>query len=127
MKTPLIALIPLLLLCSCATTIPDPSPQELASADYGELPQEGTLDYLKGYLGANLKDPYSAVFKFSYEKGRKVINGRNVWGYVVYPTLNAKNSFGGYTGEHSTTPCFARTEHDLKESLVCVGTDCYQR
>jgi hypothetical protein len=70
--------------------------------DYGKYP----TDYeaiVKSWFDTKLKDPDSAKYK-SISKPRKehaIVNQfrkEAVYGYSVCATVNAKNSYGGYTG-----------------------------
>jgi hypothetical protein len=54
-------------------------------------------------MPGQLKDPYSAVYKF--EQPRKgfaqdgaLAGGKRHYGWIMPVWINAKNSFGGYTG-----------------------------
>jgi hypothetical protein len=108
-------------LAGCAS-VPPPTPQQMAAADYGDLPEKA-YSYVKGYLGARLKDPYSAKYTFTYEKGYiDLPDNRRAFGYFVYPTINAKNSFGGYTGNKMYRPVFVRVE-DI-HMLICIDNRC---
>jgi hypothetical protein len=56
-----------------------------------------------GYLESTLKDPYSAMKKVVREPRRTYVRpdflGRETWdGWAVCYSINAKNSYGGYTG-----------------------------
>jgi hypothetical protein len=77
-----------------------PSTQELASADYGEYPQDYE-EIIKRYNLTMLKDPGSAI----YEAWRGPSSGwasgigtGTKYGWRVCVLVNAKNGFGGYTG-----------------------------
>lgn len=78
--------------------------QEIESIDYGEpLSQVEAQAIAKGYFESVLKDPYSAIYDFgSVNTGwlrESILNGRDLhYGYVLDVKVNAKNSFGGYTG-----------------------------
>lgn len=84
-----------LLLGGCALP---PSPEELANADFGSYPSnyEATI---RSYMSTRLKDPYSAQYQFlnAPQRGFQGFGGAK-YGYVVCAQVNAKNSFGGYTG-----------------------------
>src|SRR5713101_5279301 len=83
-------------LVSCAHR---PTPEELATADYGAYPNN-YQEIVKGYFAILLKDPYSAQYELW--KGPTQMwysffdHGR--FGYGVCVGINAKNSYGGYTG-----------------------------
>ncbi|MEZ4814321.1 MAG: hypothetical protein R3A80_03830 [Bdellovibrionota bacterium] len=77
---------------------------EAVSEDFGTVagcPTNYELT-IKAELSKRLKDPESGQFKFGKcEKGKVffgLVNGGTKFGYVVPVLLNAKNSFGGYTG-----------------------------
>lgn len=81
-----------------------PSAVAISSANYGTLP----IDYkeqIKNYFNKVLKDPYSAQFTFeapykglSQDGALSSTNGGVLYGHVVPVQVNAKNSYGGYTG-----------------------------
>ena len=85
----------LLGLLGCAA----PTPQEIASADYGAYPTN-YQEVIKSYLGAILKDPSSAEYNFLAppKTGWTTYGGGKKFGYVVCAKINSKNSFGGYVG-----------------------------
>ncbi|WP_095833781.1 hypothetical protein [Brenneria goodwinii] len=92
-----------LALAGCATQQP-PSPAQISSASYGELPNN-YQDLVKSHFAATLKDPYSAqysflpTFKGYAQDGPWAPSGGGVtYGYVIPVLVNAKNSYGGYTG-----------------------------
>lgn len=80
------------------STLPD------ANADYGSYPSD-YQEIIKKYLTRNLKDPESARYS-EYTKPRKehavenVNKKQAIYGYSVCVLINAKNSYGGYTGNH---------------------------
>lgn len=83
----------------CAT---GPTSQEIASAEYGAPP----VDYksqIKKYFNQRLKEPESVRYGQFTEptKGYSLDadSGEWVFGYHVLVFVNAKNSYGGYTGE----------------------------
>jgi hypothetical protein len=59
---------------------------------------------VKAYFEEILKDPESARYKFdtperAYRRAGWANRGRVAWqGYVIPVNVNAKNSYGGYTG-----------------------------
>ena len=102
-------------LAGCVLFIPnyfDPTAEELASANYGKPVDELLVDnILPTAIKSALKDPYSAKIKkyiapikgwianiggFDDFRGRKY-----QYGYFVVYKVNAKNSFGAYTGDQS--------------------------
>ncbi|MGO4323785.1 hypothetical protein [Pseudomonas sp. KB_12] len=83
------------------TELVDPTPAELAAADAGQYPQNYE-SIVKSWAEGNLKDPQSAIFK-SFSKPRKEFmyaQRKLVFGYTVCTVINAKNSYGGYTGNN---------------------------
>jgi len=75
-----------------------PTHEELRNADYGRYP----LEYeriIETRMFEILKDPSSAQYKFlgTPERAWLGVGGRQ-FGYAVCVYINAKNSFGGYTG-----------------------------
>ena len=79
----------------CATR---PTEHELTIADYGSYPN----DYekiIQNHLQNYWKDPESARYKFlnTPKTGWNRL-GMKKYGYVICANINAKNSFGGYTG-----------------------------
>jgi hypothetical protein len=59
---------------------------------------------VRGYMRALLKDPYSAVYRFDNPRKGVVQDGvfvghKKHYGWIVPTWINAKNGFGGYTGE----------------------------
>jgi hypothetical protein len=90
------------LLSGCAA----PDQATLAAADYGTYPADYRTDVSR-YLDDTLKDPASAQVEYLADPHqgfiRKNIGAQPIYGYRVCFTLNAKNSYGGYTGKHLTT------------------------
>ena len=76
----------------------------IANGDYGAYP-DNYQETVKEYFQRNLKDPLSAQYRFGtpykgYLRDAPIAGGNpNVFGYVVECGVNAKNSYGGYTGE----------------------------
>lgn len=88
------------LLAGCAMP---PTAAELANLDYGSMP----TDYKKSierYLDSTLKDPDSKKIDYIstpttyWYKAGPMYGGGLVAGYAVCAYVNAKNSYGGYTG-----------------------------
>lgn len=85
-------------LAACVTP---PAEQELAKAyaNLGPWPS-GYQSVIEEYLAGVLKDPYSARYEDTRLLGEgwyKTVSRLYV-GYVVCSQINAKNSFGAYTG-----------------------------
>jgi len=101
MKYIIIALLPILL-ASCASA---PTRQELISADYGRVMLQDECELqVKNIMGNSLKDPNSASYSFSncIKMGFGSIPIMGIpkqFGYGVTVGINAKNSFGAYTGK----------------------------
>jgi hypothetical protein len=74
-------------------TLPEPN------ADYGSYP-ENYQELIKAYMTKTLKDPESARYaEFSTpRKEHAIANKRAIYGYSSCVLVNAKNSYGGYTG-----------------------------
>ncbi|MBM6442366.1 hypothetical protein JQF37_01825 [Pseudomonas sp. MIL9] len=93
-----------LLLSGCAS---GPTQQEISSAYYGSAPSQSQAESeIKGYFGRVLKDPYSAQYQFSQPRQGYMIGnafeGRKLYtGFIIFVDVNARNSFGGYTGNKS--------------------------
>lgn len=75
-----------------------PTQQEMASADYGPYPSDYERT-VKNHMNGVLKDPESARYDF-FERPKPGWNGLGgaKFGYIVCANINAKNSYGGYTG-----------------------------
>ena len=89
------------LLASCVTT---PSPDQIANADYGPPPPANYEAMIKSWYDKTLIDPESARYTFaepakSYVKSSPLMGVRETFGWRVCGTINAKNRFGGYTGQ----------------------------
>lgn len=90
-------LLALTLMFGCSST---PSPEEVATANYGPYPEN--YEQIKSYMESVLKDPYSVIYR-SIEKPEKSWYKQSnfeqpIYGYQTCVTYNAKNSFGAYTG-----------------------------
>ena len=89
------------ILVGCAT----PSMEEMSNADYGPYPTEYE-QAVKNVMNQQLKDPDSAKYQFDVPRKGWYCNAayrgqwgsKKVYGYIVAVQVNAKNSFGGYTG-----------------------------
>ena len=84
-------------LFGCMST---PSEKDLATVDFGSKPVNYE-ENIKNIIGAKLKDPFSAQYKFGnprkgYRKGGLTFD--IAYGWIVPVQVNAKNSFGGYVG-----------------------------
>lgn len=90
-----------LLLSGCATV----TPQDIARADFGS-PPTNYEQAIKGLMEQTLKDPDSAKYKFEapvkgFAQDGFLRGGKKHFGYIVMTQINAKNSYGGYTGAES--------------------------
>lgn len=98
----LIASISLLLATGCAS-VRAPTEAEMAVADYGAEPQH-YLDSIHAYFNQTLKDPASIQYRLvtmpehGYTHFSNAFTGRTLYGWLVRAEINAKNSYGGYTG-----------------------------
>lgn len=89
-----------LLLSGCLSAPPQ---KEIANADFGKYPSnyESTIEH---YMRQFLKDPDSVKYEYviyprkSWYVGGLLGPSGTSYGYAVCAKINAKNSFGGYTG-----------------------------
>jgi len=92
-------------LSSCAGYALTPSESTIAALDYGSpIDQREAELSARTYFQKALKDPYSAVLEFGpvgpgYVAEPVANGGKLHYGYILDAKVNAKNSFGGYTGE----------------------------
>jgi len=90
-----------LLVTGCAS---GPTPQEIESADYGASVYQADAERaVKAFFTNRLKDPESARYSFGsvsrgYMVGSRVQGRKFEAGYLLDVSVNAKNSYGGYTG-----------------------------
>lgn len=108
MKKVLTVMCAVVLLAACATgPLPsmfyEPTKEELANADYGTYPSNYE-DIARSFMSTRLKDPESARYRFTEQprKAHTFARSRSEVRYIyrVEVTINAKNSYGGYVGEH---------------------------
>ena len=106
----LIALIflSLMMLSGCVTPM---TKAEVNSATYEQLP-DSYQEQLKVIISDTLKDPDSAKFKF-FPPRKSYTAGTRHFGYVVPVAVNAKNSYGGYTGNQMLY--FVYYDHAFKD------------
>lgn len=86
--------------CQTWSLPPDPPAETILKANYGGYPNDYQKDIMN-YMTNYLKDPSTALYKFSKPtKAYLLLSNQNepIYGYVVYADINAKNSYGGYTG-----------------------------
>lgn len=90
------------LITGCATTAP--TTEELLNADYGkEIKQSDAVVIAENFLKRTLKDPYSAIYEWDsvyrgWKKDALIYGAKVKYGYILNGRINAKNSYGGYTG-----------------------------
>ena len=86
----------------CATG--PPTTEELAAADYGTMiSQEDAEPLANAWLDTHLKDPLSAQKRWKplykgWLREAPIHGGSLRFGYRLEGEINARNSFGGYTG-----------------------------
>lgn len=93
---------------------------DTANADYGPRP-ETYEELVKAWAEQNLKDPESARYN-RISKPRKefmVANLKPVFGWSVCADINAKNSYGGYTG--AQTQWFLIRDGKIERSQSTIG------
>ena len=104
MKAFLLGLPALLLLLAlgCVTPV---TPEQIASADYGTVPDPSTYQKaIKQLIQPLLFDPFTARFRFIGEpqKGYAYLSGRRqppMFGYLVQVGINSKNMMDNHVGE----------------------------
>lgn len=114
------AILPLLASCVSAPPI------DYANGDFGLSPYgEHTriANFTRGWINSKLKDPYSAHVSLSYDQASVINEGVRIYGYSISADVNAKNSFGGYTGTKSIGPYFAH-EYSDGRLLFCERSSC---
>lgn len=93
-------LIPLLVGCATGS----PTAEELVAADYGApISQQDAEALANAWLDGHLKDPLSAQKRWKpmytgWFREAPIHGGALRFGYRLDGEINAKNSFGGYTG-----------------------------
>ena len=104
-KSVLLLILVMVLAMFAAGCAKAPTPEEFAKANYGSYPGD-YQEVIKRYMNAILKDPSSARYDF-YKGPSRAWNRHSIliggdgsikFGYAVCVGVNAKNSFGGYTG-----------------------------
>ena len=92
----------LLLTLGCVTPV---TPEQIASADYGTVPDLPTYQKaIQHFMQPLLFDPFTARFRFigKPQKGYAYLSGRRkppVFGYLVQVGVTAKNLMGNYVDE----------------------------
>ncbi len=89
-----------------------PTADELAAADYGApIDQEHAQQQVTAWMTYRLKDADSAKYQWGtvdrgFVKDAPIIGGHIYTGYVLHALVNAKNSYGGYSGFEEYTFLF---------------------
>lgn len=96
-------IIPLVLLLALMGCAVPPSTEEISRMDFGNPPVY-YRDAIIRYLDDRLKDPGSATYDFGvperyWLRHANLLENKLVHGYLVKVAVNAKNSFGAYTGK----------------------------
>lgn len=118
-------LIVALFIGSCCVV---PKQADIEAAYYGVPPDQDFAERLaKMAISARLKDPDTAVYRFDplyagYAQSSEVVIGdcEPIYGYILNSYVNAKNSFGGYTGYTLYVFVF----RDNKVVGMCQGKRC---
>lgn len=91
--------VPFVIILSGCVSTPDKA--TLERADYGALPND-YKELIAGKISNNLKDPLSAMYKYAEPyKGWCKSGFGTYYGWLVRVSVNAKNSYGAYTGNQS--------------------------
>lgn len=89
-------------LSGCMTAPTAPTPNELATADYGRVPTVADAERLAlPYWRDRALDPASIVVRVTAGPARWWVRngqGQAVYGHLFDIQVNGKNTFGGYTG-----------------------------
>ncbi len=111
--------IPLAFLTGCAINSEPSWPNDTRPIvrDFGCLPNDSIDEKIKMETNARLKDPYSAKYMFTHAYIKTYTDskrrGLSNWsGYSAVYYVNAKNSYGGYTGDSMWTAL-------VKDGVVC--------
>ncbi|EAP1215536.1 hypothetical protein POI25_003917 [Salmonella enterica] len=77
-----------------------PSDIKIQNGDYGLAPTDTDKAEVESFIRGNLVDPNSAMFKIDAPKKYWITDSKGIthFGYFIGVLVNAKNSFGGYTG-----------------------------
>lgn len=91
----------LLITAGCAS---GPSQEQITNANYGSAPDQAAVEQAaKSFFTMHLKDASSAQYQFApaykgWVSTNRLEGSKLVAGYILDALVNAKNSFGGYTG-----------------------------
>ena len=97
-----LAILFLFVTVGCVTPV---TPEQIASADYGTVPDAPTYQKaVKQLIQPMLFEPFTARFRFIGEpqKGYVYLSGKRqppMFGYLVHVNIDAKNLKGDYVGE----------------------------
>jgi len=96
MKKIIILIFYSFILISCTTA---PSKEEMMYAYYGDYPVN-YKEIVENYMSIRLKDPMSVRYRYldGPVEAWYGASPYNKYGYSLCVYINAKNSFGGYTG-----------------------------
>lgn len=116
-------------LMGCASA---PTVSEQVAADYGmAIDQDKAEEMAQSYIAARLKDPMSAVYAWElvakgFSSAAPIAGRKLTYGYLLNGTVNAKNSFGGYTGSTSYQFLFrdGRLVYSARQECLQPGS-CY--
>jgi hypothetical protein len=94
----MLAAVAYLGLVACVTV----TPREISEATFSPLP-ENYQETVKASINSLLKDPYTAVYIFGTPRRGFIQDGflrgnAKHFGYIIPVGVNARNSYGGYTG-----------------------------
>lgn len=96
------ALAMTLMLSGCATPQTPPTAAQIKAAKFPDLPTD-YKQQIMGLIGQQLKDPDSGKYKFAeprkvYLQDAVAAGSKVYYGWMFNVSVNAKNSYGGYTG-----------------------------
>lgn len=101
MKLQILVMLLTISLLGCAVP---PTEEQLRNADYGPYPYD-YKEIITNHLDKILKDPDSAQVDFKGFLPTQQWSsyfGNTKYGYAICVDINAKNSFGGYTGRQTS-------------------------
>ena len=107
--------------CASGPTLPPPTADELAAADYGKKPASFNQTFVGFLHHMNFKDPESLkVRNVSAYKQYRTYEETRRYGYLICGEYDAKNGFGGYSG-YQKAGYFVHD--DLAYGINSSGTD----
>lgn len=99
-----------LALTGCVLMAPKPpTPEQEAKANYGSVTKKEAERLIRQHLGRTLLDPYSYELTLAKEfKKHWAVDseGKYHYGQITMYWVNAKNAYGGYTGEKNYVAFF---------------------